>query len=143
MSARNIKRKIEDEIVTLLKADSYVVDNSLKVREWFNISEDIEDRQLIVHALPEEVAIRDENGIAKQWRCQINLYSYVHNSESEVVSSDTLYEFLMGWIEGITIAALAAATGLTITGKNNVDSDEAYDERFRDKYASMALWIDI
>lgn len=144
VTAKNREAQIEEAIQTLLDAEDYVIDNDLDVRLWFDVDEEVEGRQIIVHANSASPSLMDETGNAMEWEIKIDILSYIHNSEDETPNdeTDTLYQFLTGFAEQVTIAEIEAElTDLTINGKNMNSSAEEYDERFYTKVASMTIFV--
>lgn len=144
----NIKRQVETGIKELIAAKTYVTSNSLPVLKWFDNDTEVVGQQIIVHALPEVPSLIDESGEAQEYEVQIDLLQYIHNSEDETPTgsseTDTIYEFLMGFLRDVTKAEIQAKlTGLTVNGKQNGNSVEEYDERFYQKAGTIILYIEI
>lgn len=140
MSAKKIERTLQTAIIGLLDADAYIVANSLPVREWYDVSEELTERQVIVHANPATPSLTDETGEAREWKVQVDVAAYCYTTSTETVGASTLYEYLLGFMLALTSANIATASGLTITGKSIVESSEAFDERFRGKVVSIEVF---
>jgi len=136
----NLSRLIQESIITLLEAEDYIIDNSIDVRGWFSVDDEIDGQQIIIHSNPEIPSLQDENGEAQEWAVSVDTMSYTHNTQDLVVDGQTLYEFLFGWTNSLTAAQIATATGLNITGKWTVESGEQYDDRFRGKISSFEVY---
>ena len=144
ITALNIEQQIEDGIISLIEADTYISGNSVPVVGWFD-AETIEGRQIIVHILKAIPSILDENGEAVEWEINIDLLQYIHNTEDETPGTETasIYQILMGFIEQTTKAQIQTTlTGLVVNGKNTSQSVEEYDERFYTKVASMTIYVE-
>ena len=145
ISAVNIEQQIEEAIQTLLQADTYISTNSLDVRLWFDITEEVEGRQIVVHANAAIPSLTDENGEAQEYEVQIDLLQYIHNTQDETPGSetDTIYQILVGFTEQTTKAQIQAElTGLTVNGKHTAPYGEEYDERFYTKVASFTIYVE-
>jgi hypothetical protein len=145
ITAVNIEQQIEEALQTLLSTDSYIVDNSIEVRLWFDTTEDIVGRQVIIHANSAIPSLVDENGEAQEYEVQCDLLSYIHNTEDETpgIETTTLYQTLVGFVEQTTKAQIEAQlTGLTVNGKHTSPFAEEYDERFYTKVASMTIYVE-
>ena len=143
--ARNIEEQLQTQIMTLLELETYIIANSIPVRDWFNISEELIGRQIIVHANSATPTIMNEQGEAKEYQVQIDLLSYIHNTEDETPGAElsTLYQMLVGFTEQVAIATIqAGVTKLIINGKNTDVYAEEYDERFYTKVASFSLFVE-
>jgi len=136
----NLERKIQDSIITLLEAESFVITNEIDVRDWFNPDEEIEGRQIIVHANPAIPSLTDENGEAQEWSVSVDTMGYTHNTQDTIIGTQTIYEFLLGWVRSLTKAQIQTATSLNVTGKWIVESGEQYDDRFRGKISSFEVY---
>ena len=142
--AKNIEQQMENRIIALLEADSYIVVNSLDVRGWFDISTEITGRQIIVHANSAIPSLVDENGEAGEYEVHIDLLQYLHNTEDETpgTETNTIYQILVGFVEQVTKTNIQAGlTGLTVNGKVTSPYGEEYDERFYTKVASMTIYV--
>jgi len=144
ITAIDIEQQIEDGMVTLLNADDYIIDNSIPVINWFDVSTEVVGRQVIAHANSAIPSLVDENGEAQEYEVQIDLLQYIHNTEDEtpLAETDTIYQFLVGFIEQTTKASIQAQlTGLTVNGKHTAPFGEQYEERFYTKVASMIIYV--
>ena len=143
VTPKNIERKIEETIISMLEAESFVITNSIPVLPWYDVDTDVKGKQIIVHVNPAMPGITDENGEAGDWEVNIDLLAYYHIKENEITGgSNTIYEFLLGWFIQTTKSALQTALGtLTVNGKWNGISQENYDERFFQKAGTITLAI--
>ncbi len=144
ISAVNIEQQLEDGIITLLNADSYITTNSLQVVGWFDTSTEVTGRQIVVHANSATPSLVDENGEAQEYEVKIDLLQYVGNrfDETPGTETDTIYQFLVGFVEQTTKAQIEAQlSGLTVNGKHTSPFEEEYDERFYTKVASMTIYV--
>ena len=144
ITAVNIEQQIENRIVALLEADTYITDNSLQVVNWFEVSTEVTGRQIVCHANSATPSLVDENGEAQEYEVKIDLLQYIHNTEDETpgTETDTIYQILVGFVEQTTKATIQAGlTGLTVNGKHTSPFEEEYDERFYTKVASMTIYV--
>lgn len=144
ITAVNIEQQIEEAIQTLLEADTYISTNSIDVRLWFDTTEDLVGRQVIVHANSAIPSLTDENGEAQEYEVQCDILSYIHNTEDETpgAETNTLYQTLVGFVEQTTKAGIEAElTRLTVNGKHTSPYAEEYDERFYTKVASFTIYV--
>ncbi len=144
ITAINIESQIETAIDTLLSADDYIIDNSIPVNGWFDVSTEVVGRQAVIHANSATPSLVDENGEAQEYEVKIDLLQYIHNTEDETpgTETDTLYQVLVGFVEQTTKAQIEAQlTGLTVNGKHTSPFEEEYDERFYTKVASMTIYV--
>ena len=145
IAPRNIEGQIEVGIKALLDAESYITSNEIPVRLWFDTDDDLVGHQIIVHTNSATPSIMSELGEAKEYEVQVDLLQYIHNAETELLTgtTNTIYEFLVGFAEQTTIATIQAKlTKLTVNGKNTMPYAEQYDERYFMKVASFTIFIE-
>ena len=144
VTPKDIEEQIETRLIALLNAEAFISTDSIPVRAWQDLDTEIGKQQVIVHANKVLPTILDENGETGEWSVRVDLLSYVHNAESEIPESqtDSLYQFLLGFAGEVTKAQIQSGlSGLTINGKNTLESGEDLDERFFQKMASIQLFV--